>query len=106
MADILENQIEAAEPNADTYTIRLTWRNGNHTVAEFGHLVGHRVFEPLRDPQFFNCVTIQQNGRVLAWPNAIDFCADALWFQAHPRDIPDDLVPFYGSAKTERHLDF
>jgi hypothetical protein len=25
----------------------------------------------------------------LEWPGEIDFCADALWFEAHPEDAPE-----------------
>jgi hypothetical protein len=25
----------------------------------------------------------------LEWPGEIDFCADALWFEAHPDDAPE-----------------
>jgi len=31
---------------------------------------------------------IGERGRSLEWPGEIDFCADALWFEAHPEDAP------------------
>ena len=33
-------------------------------------------------------VRVGERGRSLGWPNEIDFCADALWFEIHPEDSP------------------
>ena len=88
MAATLENVIVAAVPDASTLTVRLTWADGSETVARFGHLAGKGVFAPLADPDFFSEVRIGERGRTLTWPDEIDFCADALWFDAHPEDNP------------------
>jgi len=31
---------------------------------------------------------VGERGRSLEWPGDIDFCADALWFETHPEDSP------------------
>jgi Protein of unknown function (DUF2442) len=36
------------------------------------------VFERLSDPKFFAKFKLARNGRVLAWPGDLEFCADAL----------------------------
>lgn len=41
------------------------------------------VFTPLGDREFFEQVAIGPNGRYLVWPDELDFCADALWLEAH-----------------------
>jgi hypothetical protein len=88
MAPLLENLITAAVPNADDYSVTLTWANGAATVSRFGHLVGKGVFASLADPFVFTQVAVGPRGRSLEWPGEIDFCADALWFDAHPEDAP------------------
>lgn len=88
MPAVLENVIVAAAPDPATATVRLTWANGSETVARFGHLAGKGVFAPLGDAEFFSKVRVGERGRTLTWPGEIDFCADALWFDAHPEDNP------------------
>jgi Protein of unknown function (DUF2442) len=46
------------------------------------------VFAALADPEAFAQIRIGERGRSLEWPGEIDFCADALWFEAHPEDAP------------------
>ncbi|GGA31829.1 DUF2442 domain-containing protein [Okeania sp. KiyG1] len=35
---------------------------------------------------FFSQVKLGEGGRYIEWDGEIDFCADALWFEAHPND--------------------
>jgi hypothetical protein len=88
MAMVLDNVIVDAVPNADTLSVTLTWANGATTVNRFDHLVGTGVFAALRDPGTFAQVHVCDRGRSLEWPDEIDFRADALWFEAHPEDAP------------------
>jgi hypothetical protein len=88
MPKVLDNIIVAASPNADNYSVTLTWANGETTVNNFRHLIGRGVFAALREPTLFAQVRIGERGRSLEWPGEIDFCADALWFDAHPADAP------------------
>ena len=37
------------------------------------------VFARLRDPSYFKKARIAEEGHALAWPNGLDFCADALY---------------------------
>ena len=103
MADLTENRILRATPHSSNYTVRLAWHDGAETVAKFKHLVGHGVFERLRDPAFFEQVSIEQDGRVLAWPDGIDFCADALWLAANPDDAPAEIAHFFPKTKKKHH---
>jgi hypothetical protein len=88
MPKVLENVITRAAPDPGTHTVTLAWANGATTVNRFGHLVGRGVFAALADPSVFEQATIGERGRSLEWPGEIDFCADALWFEAHPEDTP------------------
>jgi hypothetical protein len=66
-----------------------TWANGETIVSSFRHLVGKGVFTAFADPAFFAQARIGEGGRSLEWPGELDFCADALWFKAHPEDAPE-----------------
>ncbi len=66
----------------------VTWSNGATTVSHFGQLVGNGVFATLADPAVFAQVRVGERGRSLEWPGEIDFCSDALWFEAYPEDAP------------------
>ena len=61
---------------------------GQGSVNRFDHLVGKGVFASVTDPAVFMQVGVGERGRSLEWPGEIDFCADALWFEAHPADAP------------------
>jgi hypothetical protein len=91
MPQVLDNIITAAVADPGTYTVTLTWATGDTTVNRFDHLIGKGVFARLADPTVFMQVEIGKHGRGLEWPGEIDFCADALWFQAHPADAPQHV---------------
>jgi len=87
MANIGDNVISKAEADA-AFSVRLTWADGSTSLAHFDHLAGKGVFAPLADPAFFGRVAVGRRGRSLEWPGELDFCADALWFEAHPQENP------------------
>ncbi len=89
MPKVLDNIITAAAPDPASHTVALTWANGQATVSYFRHLVGKGVFAAFADPAFFAQVRVGEGGRTLEWPGELDFCADALWFEAHPEDAPE-----------------
>jgi hypothetical protein len=89
MPPMLENIIISATADAATHAVALTWANGARTVSGFTHLVGKGVFRALADPAVFAQVRVGENGRSLEWPGELDFCADALWFEAHPEEAPE-----------------
>ena len=74
----------AAVTDPASYTVSLTWAHGETTVNSFRLLIGKGVFTAFTDPVFFTQVRIGQHGRSLEWPDEINFCADDLWFDAHP----------------------
>jgi hypothetical protein len=88
MPQVLDNIIMAAVPDPKTYSVRVTWANGETTINRFDHLVGKGVFAAVADPAVFAQVRVGERGRSLEWPGEIDFCADALWFETHPADAP------------------
>ena len=51
-------------------------------------LAALKVAQEMKDAEFFDRVSIGVGGRSLGWPGELEFCADALWFEAHPEDNP------------------
>jgi hypothetical protein len=102
MTALIENRIEKAVADPSTFTVRLMWKNGHETFARFGHLVKSGVFEPLSHPDVFNQVRVEREGRALTWPGDIEFCADALWYEANPGDVPENLAPYFPAPKIKR----
>ena len=88
MPKVLDNIITTATADPLTHTVTLTWANGATTINGFRHLAGKGVFAALADPVVFTQVRVGARGRSLEWPDEIDFCADALWFEAHPAETP------------------
>ena len=88
MPTVLENIITGAVADPATHTVTVAWANGATTVNRFAHLVGKGVLAAFSDPAIFAQVRVGERGRSLEWPNDIDFCADALWFETHPADGP------------------
>lgn len=86
MAKLLDNVITRSVPDPATSSVTLAWANGATTVHHFGHIAGKGVFAALSDPAIFARVHVGQRGRSLEWPGELDFCADALWFEAHPAE--------------------
>ena len=92
MPQVLENIIREAVPDSHAYRVTLGWANGATTTSRFDHLVGRGVFSALADLAVFSQARVGERGRSLEWPGEIDFCADALWFEAHPEDAPQSSV--------------
>src|ERR1035437_1566638 len=88
MPKVLDNIITGAVADPKTRTVTVTWANDEMSVNRFDHLVGKGVFAAFADPAFFVQVSVGERGRSLEWPGEIDFCADALWFETHPADAP------------------
>jgi Protein of unknown function (DUF2442) len=86
----MSHRIDFIEPDPDNLRLTLHWRNGAVTVKDLRKNIARRaLFAPLSDPSVFRRVRILDDGYAIAWPGtAIDLAADALWYQAHPREMP------------------
>jgi hypothetical protein len=100
MPKVLDNIITTAAPDPVRHTVALTWANGETTINSFRHLVGRGVFAAFSDPAFFAQARVGEGGRSLEWPGERDFCADALWFEAHPEDAPEEK-PMRSAEKSD-----
>lgn len=61
------------------FTIRVQFEDDTTQTINFEPIVGHRMYWPLRDPEFFNNVFISDELPTLTWPNGADFNPDHLY---------------------------
>ena len=60
--------------------IALVFDNETVVIANFASTVEKGgIFSRLNDDAYFRKARISQGGRSLAWPDGLDFCADALY---------------------------
>lgn len=78
------------EPRAG-YRIWLQYSDGAAGEVDLSRLAGRGVFAAWEDRTFFESVEIR-GGRVVAWSDEIDLCADALYLQLTGKPV-QDLMP-------------
>ena len=77
-----------AVPSRD-YLVELTYSDGDSVMVDFKPLIERGgVFAALADTEFFEQVSVADDGRYIGWPGELEFCADALWLQQHAEDSP------------------
>lgn len=65
------------------HVIRLEYTSGESIKVDFTPLIKQDgVFVVLDDADFFQQVTVGEDGRYIEWPGGLDFCADALFKRA------------------------
>ncbi len=86
----MSHRIALVEPDPKTFRLTLRWMNGTITVKDMRKDIDRRaMFGALSDPRVFRRVRVLDDGYAIGWPGtAVDFAADALWYQAHPRQMP------------------
>ena len=62
----------------DDYKIQVEFSDGVHGVISIKDRLFEPVFEPLKDPNVFARLTIDEFG-VICWPNGADIAPDALY---------------------------
>jgi hypothetical protein len=85
MNDLL--RIKSAEPVIHG-VLKLSWNDGYVGLVDFRRFLQlGKVYTPLRDPAFFDAVTVEAYGHSIGWTardgTEIDFGADRLWEMAH-----------------------
>jgi hypothetical protein len=76
------------------YELALTFSDGTKKRVNIAPLLHGPVFEPLRDPLFFNKVQVDPVTGTVAWPNDTDLAPEAL------RDLP--ALPGSADCETAR----
>jgi len=71
--------VVGAEYRGD-HTIRLTFSDGVENTVDFSRWLKGPVFEPLKDPTYFERFFIE--GGTVVWPNGADIAPETLYEQA------------------------
>lgn len=71
-------RIEQAEV-CGTHSLRLLFNDGTRKRVNLLPLLEGPVFEPVRDPIGFRCVTLDTVAGTVVWPNGSDLAPEALY---------------------------
>ena len=58
------------------HRLRLRFSDGSEKTVDFSHWLSGRIFEPLRDPQYFQKFFL--SGGTVCWPNGADIAPETL----------------------------
>jgi hypothetical protein len=70
-------RITTAEPLGD-HSLRLTFNDGLVREVDLSLLLHGPLGEPLRDPDYFRRVRVDEEARTIVWPNGLDPDPDML----------------------------
>ena len=62
-----------------TYSLKVTFNDGTTKRVNLRPLLWGDVFEPLRDPDQFSNVYLDEEMGTIAWPNGADFAPEAIY---------------------------
>ena len=64
----------------EDHCVYVVFKDGTEGAADLSDLVGSGpVFEPLRDPEFFRQVRLNEEWGTIEWPNGADIAPEALY---------------------------
>ncbi len=67
------------------YRLILTFENKERREIDLADLVSFTgVFEPLKDPAYFQQVRVEPDVGTIVWPSGADICPDVLYEQSRP----------------------
>lgn len=72
--DVIPTVIRAE--HAGGYKIRLMFNDGIEATIDFSDWLKGRIFEPLKDPEYFSRFFVE--GGTVAWPNGADIAPETL----------------------------
>ena len=65
------------------YTLWLRFEDGTEGEVDLSAELSGRVFEPLRDAQYFQQVRVSPDLGTIVWPNGADFSPEFLYSKIH-----------------------
>jgi hypothetical protein len=76
---VLPPNLLKAEPRGD-YVVHLRFADGLAADVDLSYLLQYGgVFEPLRDPEYFRKLQVDEFGVTIAWPNEADIAPETLY---------------------------
>lgn len=70
--------IQTAEACGD-HVLRLAFSDGTEKAVDVSPLLEGKVFDPLKDPEYFAQVRVDPICRTVVWPNGADLAPEALY---------------------------
>ena len=64
---------------AGEHKLELEFSNGTTKVVDLGPLMSGRMFEPMKDPEYFARVSVDPISGTIVWPNGADLAPEALY---------------------------
>ena len=77
-------RVISAKP-LDDFKVEVEFSDGTHGIVSLKDRLFGPVFEPLKDPDYFARLTIDEFG-VICWPNGADIAPDALYERLKDKD--------------------
>ena len=68
------------------YALDIGFADGSQRVVNLADELRGPVFEPLKDPDFFALVEVDEELGTVVWPNGADIAPESLYFGLPPRD--------------------
>lgn len=65
------------------YSIRVAFSDGVSKRVDLKNELHGEIFEPLKEPDFFNRVAVNPETRTIEWPNGADFAPEFLYEIGH-----------------------
>ena len=86
----MAHRIASVEADPQRLRLVLRWRDGTLTTKDMRPVLRRRpVLAALRRPSVFRRVRVLDHGYAIGWTvPALDFSADALWYEAHRGALP------------------
>jgi hypothetical protein len=98
-------RVISAKP-LDNFKIEVEFPDGTHGIISLKDRLFGPVFEPLKDPDYFARLTIDEFG-VMCWPNGADIAPDALYERLKGKDNSglENTNPKIAGAEVKEHQD-
>ena len=66
------------------YVVRVTFADGEIRDVDMAPTLDGPIFQPLRDPEYFGEVRVDEYGETIVWPNGADIDPDVLYGTERP----------------------
>jgi hypothetical protein len=61
------------------FVLRIWFATGESGLFDAGPYLDGPIYEPLKDPEYFRRVEVDEIAGTICWPNGADFCPDVVY---------------------------
>jgi hypothetical protein len=76
----------------EAYRLRLRFDDGSERIVDLGDVLWGPMAEPLRNPEYFRRVRVDEELRTVVWPNGFDLDPDVLHGDYEPAPARDSVA--------------